>query len=125
MLSSQRIVKANGVDLCIETFGDSSHSAVLLIGEAAAAMDWREEEFCDRLAAGPRFVIRYDFHDTRQSSELRSRCSPVYRQRSGRGCGGFARHPRIGRRHVVGLSMGYGSPKAWLSTIPIESPHTP
>ena len=30
-------------------------------------MDWWEDDFCARLAAGPRFVIRYDHRDTGQS----------------------------------------------------------
>ena len=30
-------------------------------------MDWWEDEFCERLAAGSRFVIRYDHRDTGQS----------------------------------------------------------
>ena len=30
-------------------------------------MDWWEDEFCRRLAAGPRFVIRYDQRDTGRS----------------------------------------------------------
>lgn len=30
-------------------------------------MDWWEEEFCQRLAAGGRFVIRYDHRDTGRS----------------------------------------------------------
>jgi pimeloyl-ACP methyl ester carboxylesterase len=32
-----------------------------------ASMDWWEEEFCQRLAAGGRFVIRYDHRDTGRS----------------------------------------------------------
>jgi pimeloyl-ACP methyl ester carboxylesterase len=31
---------------------------------ATAAMDWWEDEFCERLAAGPRYVVRYDHRDT-------------------------------------------------------------
>jgi pimeloyl-ACP methyl ester carboxylesterase len=42
------IVPANGVDLCVQTFGDRADSPILLIAGAACSMDWWEEGFCDR-----------------------------------------------------------------------------
>jgi pimeloyl-ACP methyl ester carboxylesterase len=59
-----RIVRANGVDLCAETFGDPADPAILLVGNSM--LSW-EGEFCERLAAGSRFVIRYDLRDTGRS----------------------------------------------------------
>jgi pimeloyl-ACP methyl ester carboxylesterase len=39
--SAERIVTANGVDLCLETFGDRDHPAILLIaGGASSMLDW-------------------------------------------------------------------------------------
>jgi pimeloyl-ACP methyl ester carboxylesterase len=61
------IVEANGVELCVESFGDSDAPAILLIMGSSASMDWWEDEFCERLAAGSRFVIRYDHRDTGRS----------------------------------------------------------
>jgi pimeloyl-ACP methyl ester carboxylesterase len=61
------IVNASGVELCVETFGAPADPAVLLIMGAAASMDWWEDDFCARLAAGPRFVARYDHRDTGRS----------------------------------------------------------
>jgi pimeloyl-ACP methyl ester carboxylesterase len=61
------IVRANGVDLCVQTFGDQDDPAILLIMGSAASMDWWEDDFCERLAAGRRFVIRYDHRDTGRS----------------------------------------------------------
>jgi pimeloyl-ACP methyl ester carboxylesterase len=63
----EEIVQANGVDLCVESFGDPDDPAILLIMGSSASMDWWEDEFCERLAAGPRFVIRYDQRDTGRS----------------------------------------------------------
>jgi pimeloyl-ACP methyl ester carboxylesterase len=63
----KQIVRANGVDLCAETFGDADAPAILLVAGAALSMDWWEDEFCARLAGGHRFVIRYDLRDTGQS----------------------------------------------------------
>jgi hypothetical protein len=35
-MSGERMVRANGVDLCVETFGDSADPAILLIHGASA-----------------------------------------------------------------------------------------
>lgn len=58
---------ANGVDLCVQMFGEPADPAILLISGAECSMDWWEDEFCELLAAGRRFVIRYDQRDTGQS----------------------------------------------------------
>jgi pimeloyl-ACP methyl ester carboxylesterase len=65
--SSETIVEANGVDLCVQTFGDPADPAIVLIHGAATSMLGWEDEFCERLAAGTRFVIRYDHRDTGRS----------------------------------------------------------
>jgi pimeloyl-ACP methyl ester carboxylesterase len=64
---SKRTLLANGVDICVETFGDPSDPAILLIMGSSASMDWWDDEFCERLAAGSRLVIRYDNRDTGES----------------------------------------------------------
>src|SRR5690348_3913803 len=61
-------VYANGVDLCVETFGDATDPAILLVMGAGASMDWWQDDLRARLAAGPRYVIRYDHRDTGQSA---------------------------------------------------------
>jgi pimeloyl-ACP methyl ester carboxylesterase len=68
MRTNKQMVHVNGVDLCVESFGDPSDPAILLIGGATGSMDWWREEFCRRLAAGGRFVIRYDPRDTGEST---------------------------------------------------------
>ena len=65
---NDRIVRANGVDLCVETFGAPTDPAILLIMGSSGSMDWWEDEFCERLAGGSRFVIRYDHRDTGRSA---------------------------------------------------------
>ncbi len=54
----------NGVELCVDTVGNPDHPAVLLVMGGAASMDRWEPEFCERLAAAGRYVIRYDHRDT-------------------------------------------------------------
>lgn len=55
------------MQLCAESFGDPDQPPVLLIMGTRASMLWWEEEFCLKLAAGGRFVLRYDHRDTGRS----------------------------------------------------------
>jgi len=63
----ERMIEANGVELCTEPFGDASNPPILLVMGIGASMLWWEEGFCRRLAEGRRFVIRYDHRDTGRS----------------------------------------------------------
>lgn len=65
---TEQLIRANGVDLCIESFGDRSNPPILLIMGAAASMLWWEAELCQRIADHGRFVIRYDNRDTGRST---------------------------------------------------------
>lgn len=101
-------MRANGVDLCVETFGDPQAPAVLLISGAAASMDWWDTEFCRRLVAGGRFVIRYDHRDTGRSVSYPPG-APGYTGPDLVGdVVGLIDALAGGRAHVVGLSMGGG-----------------
>ena len=64
---AERMVEANGVELCTESFGDPADPAILLVMGAGGSMLWWEEGFCRLLARGGRFVIRYDHRDTGRS----------------------------------------------------------
>ncbi|MQY34444.1 Aclacinomycin methylesterase RdmC [Streptomyces sp. RB17] len=64
---AERVVEADGVELCTESFGDPSDPPILLIMGTGASMLWWEEGFCRMLADGGRFVIRYDHRDTGRS----------------------------------------------------------
>jgi pimeloyl-ACP methyl ester carboxylesterase len=63
----ERMVMANNVELCTESFGDPVDPAMLLIQGVGASMLWWEAGFCQMLARGRRFVIRYDHRDTGRS----------------------------------------------------------
>ena len=107
-LPQPTMVQANGVELCVQTFGHPASPPILLIGGAACSMDWWEEEFCERLASGPRFVIRYDFRDTGQSVSYQ----PGAPQYSGsdlvEDAVGVLDALRVPGAHIVGMSMGGG-----------------
>ena len=64
---SERMINTGGVRLCTEAFGDPADAPILLImGIGASMLGW-EDDFCRRLAAGRRLVIRYDHRDTGRS----------------------------------------------------------
>src|SRR5436190_13463083 len=63
----ERMIEANGVELCTEPFGDPGDPPVLLVMGAGGSMLWWEAGFCRLLAEGGRFVIRYDHRDTGRS----------------------------------------------------------
>ena len=65
---AERIVEANGAELCTESFGNPADPPLLLIMGVGASMLWWEDGFCRLLADGGRYVIRYDHRDTGRST---------------------------------------------------------
>jgi pimeloyl-ACP methyl ester carboxylesterase len=64
---AERMIEANGVELCTEAFGDQADPPILLVMGIGGSMLLWEEGFCRMLADGRRFVIRYDHRDTGRS----------------------------------------------------------
>jgi pimeloyl-ACP methyl ester carboxylesterase len=64
---AERMIEANGIELCTEPFGVPGDPPVLLVMGVGGSMLWWEEGFCRLLAEGCRFVIRYDHRDTGRS----------------------------------------------------------
>src|SRR5215211_2680900 len=73
---------------------------------SGASLDWWPDELCERLAAGGRFVVRYDHRDTGQSVTY----PPGEPQYSGSDlvadAAGVLDALGLPRAHVVGMSMG-------------------
>ncbi len=63
-------VKANGIQIEYDTFGDSSSPPLLLIMGLAAQMILWDEEFCKQLAAKGHYVIRFDNRDVGLSTKF-------------------------------------------------------
>jgi pimeloyl-ACP methyl ester carboxylesterase len=64
----ERFVQEGEVTLCVEGVGSPDDPALLLIGGNSGSMDWWDDELCARLAAGGRYVVRYDSRDTGRST---------------------------------------------------------
>jgi pimeloyl-ACP methyl ester carboxylesterase len=109
MNPEQMIPVADDVELCVQTFGDPADAAVLLIHGASASMLWWEEELCEQIAAGGRFVIRFDNRDTGRSTywppgEPGYAVSDLVADAVA-----ILDHLGVDRAHVVGRSMAGGT----------------
>lgn len=105
---TEHLVPTRGAQLCVQTFGAPDDPALLLIHGATASMDWWDAGFCELLARGGRFVIRYDHRDT-------GRSTPSPAGRPGYAAADLTADPLrildalgIARAHVLGVSMGGG-----------------
>lgn len=101
-----KTIRADGVEIATEAFGDPAHPPVLLIMGAMASMLWWPDAFCRQLSDRGRCVIRYDNRDTGLSSAWEPG-KPTYsfddmvddaiRVLNGHG---------LVAAHIVGMSMG-------------------
>jgi pimeloyl-ACP methyl ester carboxylesterase len=107
--NGEQFVQTNGVELCVETFGDASDPAILLIHGACASMLWWEEELCELIASQQRFVIRFDNRDTGRSTTFPVG-HPGYSLRDmANDAVGILDALGISRAHIVGRSMAGGT----------------
>ncbi|MGH3074201.1 MAG: alpha/beta fold hydrolase [Gaiellales bacterium] len=103
---TERIVTANCVEICTETFGHSSDPPVLLMMGMAGSMLWWDETFCATLAARGRFVIRYDQRDTGRSVTYPAGRPGYTGGDMVRDAAGVLDAYGIAAAHIVGVSAG-------------------
>ncbi len=63
-------VKANGIQIEYETFGEKSSPAILLIAGLGAQLTYWQDEFCIKLADQGYCVIIFDNRDTGLSTKI-------------------------------------------------------
>lgn len=102
------VMFVNGTDLFVDTVGAATDPAILLIGGAGSSLDWWEDGFCEGLAAGGRFVIRYDHRDTGQSIAYPAGAPGYTGTDLAADAVGVLDALGVRRAHLVGLSMGGG-----------------
>ncbi|MEU9550783.1 alpha/beta hydrolase [Streptomyces werraensis] len=97
-------VKANGVTLGVESFGDDDAPLVLLAG-GMTMLSWLDA-LCERLAAGGRRVVRYDLRDSGASTTLDPE-APAYTLRD-LAADAAALTDALGGRpaHLAGIGVG-------------------
>ncbi|MEX0783073.1 MAG: alpha/beta hydrolase [Dehalococcoidia bacterium] len=114
------IAKANGIDICYETFGNPSDPALLLVMGLGAQMTLWDEAFCELLASRGFNVIRFDNRDTGLSSKIEDGPAPDVAAAMGGDtssasytltdmaddAAGLLTALGIPKAHIVGASMG-------------------
>ena len=99
----ERTVGVNGVELCMQAFGDASDPTVLLVGNSMLSWD---AEICRRLAEGGRYVVRYDLRDTGWSTTV-DPDDPAYTLRDlVTDAVGLLDALGVERAHVMGIGPG-------------------
>ncbi len=68
--SGERMAKANGLELCYQTFGDKSDPALVLIMGLGTQMIAWDEALCAALAEKGLFVVRFDNRDIGKSTRF-------------------------------------------------------
>ena len=105
-MNRESLLHVNGIDLCVQTFGNVEHAPLLLIAGGASSMDWWEDDFCGRLAARKRYVIRYDQRDTGQSTSYPPGTSTYTMEDLGEDAIALLSALGIKCAHLVGMSLG-------------------
>jgi pimeloyl-ACP methyl ester carboxylesterase len=103
---TERMIRANGVALATETFGDPEHPPLLLIMGGMASMLWWPDDFCRKLAAHERYVVRYDQRDTGCSTKYPPGKAPYNLDDFASDAIGVLDEYGIERAHIVGMSLG-------------------
>jgi pimeloyl-ACP methyl ester carboxylesterase len=102
----EHMVRANGVALRTQAFGDPADPALLLIAGATSSMRRWPEEFCSRLARAGRFVIIFDNRDTGLSTTFPVGAPGYSIQDMADDAVGVLDAYGVQRAHVAGWSMG-------------------
>ncbi|MFJ6675477.1 alpha/beta fold hydrolase [Actinosynnema sp. NPDC091369] len=105
---TERILRANGVDLCVDTLGTPADPAVLLVAGASGSLLSWPDGFCARLADGGRYVIRYDHRDTGRSVTYPPGEPGYGFEDLVADAVGVLDALAVSRANVVGISMGAG-----------------
>jgi pimeloyl-ACP methyl ester carboxylesterase len=105
---TERMIEANGVELCTESFGDPGDPPILLIAGTGSSMLWWEAGLCRMLADGGRFVIRYDHRDTGRSVSYPPGNPGYTGYELASDAAGVLDAYEIPAAHIVGVSAGGG-----------------
>jgi pimeloyl-ACP methyl ester carboxylesterase len=104
--SAAAVVPLNGVELCLQRYGNPEDPTILLIGGASTSMDMWPPALCERLAAAGRCVVRYDLRDTGRSTNYGAGAATYTLADLVADAVAILDHLQIRQAHLVGMSMG-------------------
>lgn len=97
-------IKVNGVEVCVQTFGDEADPPVLLVG-GVTMLSW-PDGLCAALAERHRYVVRYDLRDAGRST-FADPDRPGYDLRDlVTDASELVTALDLGRAHVAGIGVG-------------------
>lgn len=103
---TERMVKANGIDIWTEDFGNPEDIPILLVmGASAQAILW-EEGFIAGLVDGGRYVIRFDNRDTGRTTTFNLEQESYGLADMANDAVGVLDAYGLGSAHIAGASMG-------------------
>ncbi len=103
---TERMIKANGIDICAEAFGDPEGVPLLLVMGASAQMLYWTDEFMKPFIDQGRYVIRYDNRDTGRSTCFDIAADPYTLDDLVADAVGVLDAYDLDKAHVAGASMG-------------------
>src|SRR5690606_19004247 len=101
-----KIINANNIQLCTESFGSIKNPAILLVAGATVSMLFWDEEFCQKLAEKGFFVIRYDNRDVGKSTNYEPGSTPYDIVDLTNDAISILDGYKIDKAHFVGISLG-------------------
>lgn len=122
--SPETMVRANGINICYDTFGDPTHPPMLMIHGLGMQMIGWDDDLCTMLAERGFWVIRFDNRDVGKSSYFEEARMPTTMQLLGKqlfnrdytppytlddmaaDAVGLMDVLNIDQAHIVGASMG-------------------
>lgn len=103
---AERMIDVNGVQICTEPFGHPAKPPILLVMGLGGSMLWWDEQLCRMLAAGGRFVVRYDHRDTGRSMTYDPGHPPYNGADLVTDAAGVLDAYGLAAAHIVGVSAG-------------------
>ena len=100
------MIHSDRAEICTESFGQPGDPPLVMIMGAMASMLWWPAGFCERLASGGRFVLRYDNRDTGRSTAYDPGQAPYTLDDLARDAVAVLDGYGIERAHLVGMSAG-------------------
>ncbi|MFA0813774.1 alpha/beta fold hydrolase [Microbulbifer epialgicus] len=102
----EKVVTDNDISLYSESFGTPADEPIVLIMGAMSSAVWWPVDFCTRLAAMDRYVIRYDHRDTGKSTSYEPGQAPYSIEELADDVVRIIDGYDLEAAHLVGMSLG-------------------